>query len=436
MPKKKNIKSANNNLASDIAVTLLCLAGFYLSLHFFYQAINQSLGKINETPIGTITFHYGTAQRKLSDRVLWDRVRQESPIYNGDIIRTAELSEATITFIDGNMMNLYDQTLAQVFLDIDGGASVDFSGGGISLDASSGTKGITLTSGNATVQLEGGSVLNAVASVSDGTSASAVPFSLQVVAGSASVTATEGNVSAGSISLTEGNALILDENSQSFLPPSLTVLSPTVNAKYLKHSGSSLPIQFSWATANITQGDFITLETSRTADFSQIAEQISFTNVNNVTLDMSEGTWYWRIYNEADNYGTNGKLQILDAPPATAVVPANNAEYTYRTKNPSIRFVWTADEYVSSYLFEVANNPQMSNPVISQRSTQSSSIISSLAQGTWYWQVTSIYDAGAMIQNPNETNVSAVNSFSVVQQGDLLPSQLVLPAESGFLNIT
>ncbi len=428
---QENVQAKKRSLYSDIFVTILCLLGFYLSLQFFYFAVNRSLDKINETPIGTITFKYKTAQRKLLDRVLWDRVKQNSPVYNGDIVRTAELSEATITFIDGNIMNLYDQTLAQIFLDIETGAAVDFTEGGISLDTSGATSGITLTSGNATVQLETGASLNALASTSQDGITGGAPLSIQMTSGSASLVSEDG---LDALSLTEGNALVLQEGQQSFSPPSITVLAPNVNEKYIKQTGDTLPVSFRWEAQNITQSDSIILETSRNRNFTQLSDQISLSNANGVTLNLEEGVWYWRIYVLGQNYSVSSRLQVFDSPLPQAIVPAENAEFTYSTKLPSVRFMWSDDTQALSWVLEVSDNAQMTNPVFSQSTNNPSSIVSSLESGTWYWQVRATYPS-SIIRQLDETT-SQVRSFSITEQGVLSPAELTLPARNGYIDTT
>ena len=68
----------------DVLVIIICLAGSALSVWQFWNELNRSLEKLNEEPIATITFKYNTAQRKFSDNLVWDRLRQNSPVYNGD----------------------------------------------------------------------------------------------------------------------------------------------------------------------------------------------------------------------------------------------------------------------------------------------------------------------------------------------------------------
>ncbi len=416
----------------DFLVTIICIVGLYFSLDLFYGVMNQSLDKINEEPIGTISFKYKSAQRKLLDRVLWDRVKQNSPVYNGDIIRTAELSEATVTFIDGNVIDLYEQTLAQIFLDIEEGTAIDFTGGGVALDTSGAANGMTLTTGNANVQVEAGAKLNAVAPTADAEgNAQAGQLSLQVTSGQVNLVSADGTQT----EITEGGGVIFDEASNTFVPPALTVVSPPSNAKYITQS-EAIPINFTWEKQNIDSSEYIILETSPDRNFEEIVEQISFTNVENIALDIGEGTWYWRVYTQSQSSVISGKLQVVQSPTPVATVPAQGAEFSYRTKSPSVRFMWNEDDYARAWRFEVSDNEQMSNPLISQTSSQPSVIINSLTEGRYYWTVTPMYPTSFLGQELLTSATSAVNYFDVVAQGSLTQAELVLPLKGGFIDST
>ena len=108
-------KKTRSRLSSNLSVTfciaiLICLLGAAGNFCGFYKSFNYSLSKLNETPIATITFKYKTAQRKLLERLVWDRLRQKSPLYNGDTVHTSDASEATVTFTDGNKIELFETT--------------------------------------------------------------------------------------------------------------------------------------------------------------------------------------------------------------------------------------------------------------------------------------------------------------------------------------
>ena len=95
--KKRTKYRLKNDLAVPFRIAVvICLFGAGTSYYLFHTNFFRALSKLDEEPIATITFKYRTAQRKFLDRVVWDRLRQNSPVYNGDIIHTAELSEATV----------------------------------------------------------------------------------------------------------------------------------------------------------------------------------------------------------------------------------------------------------------------------------------------------------------------------------------------------
>ena len=147
-------KSTSSKL-SDLLTTIICCTGIAISVYLFWMDFNQSLTRQSEQPIATITFKYKSAQRKFIDRIIWDRLKNESPVYNGDTIRTAALSEATVTFIDGNTMALHENTLAQIFYDVEGdGAAISFTEGNISVTTGTSSKAVSVSSGGTRMKLE------------------------------------------------------------------------------------------------------------------------------------------------------------------------------------------------------------------------------------------------------------------------------------------
>ncbi len=426
-----NVRVEKKFTIQDFLVIVFCLVGFYFSLHFFYGVINQSLEKINEEPIGTISFKYKSAQRKLLDRILWDRVKQNSPVYNGDIIRTAELSEATVTFSDGNIIDLYEQTLAQIFLDTEEGTAIDFSGGGISLDTSASDRGISLKAGNASVQVEAGATMRAVAPVVQSGEEEVLmsQLSLQVTSGVANFLTEDG----AQTELAEGSEIVFNEESNSFVTPEIKVISPLANVKLLTHT-NTFPVLYRLQKQNADPTDPIILETSKQRDFSSISQRIELTNLDEISLNMTEGAWYWRIYTESGSSTSNGRLQVIAAPLPVASVPTPQAEFAYRTQLPSIRFVWSDDPLARTWQIEIADNENFSNPILTQTTSQPSIIINTLTAGRYYWRVTPLYSANLMRKTDNANVSTAVQYFDIVVRGELTQASLILPIEGGFLD--
>ena len=397
----------------DVLVILVCLAGSAISVWQFWKELNKTLVKLNDEPIATITFKYKTAQRKFSDDLVWDRLRQNSPVYNGDTIRTADFSEATIYFNDGNIMDLSENTMARVSLSSGGGASVDFSGGQIAVQTAD--SGLTITSGSSVVDVVKGASVTASSATATAPSGSSGKtedvFRVQVQSGSAELsTGTQAvSLDAGSAADMKGNGSVVQKN--------LSVLSPDPESKILSFEEDEVPVEFEWNS----HGEDVKIEFSDTKNFTNIRETYEYSGSDDVMFMLPVGTNYWRI--TCEDEVLNGKVTIYSTKAPSAIAPVEEYVAYYRTVKPSIRFIWSESERATTYAFEVADNPDMRNPVISQRVQQTSSIVTTLAEGKWYWRVTPYYT----INNIGLSHPSDVYSFYIEKSGALEAPELLLP---------
>lgn len=443
MKMRRSLKSRGN----DYAVVLLCLFLSFTSLFLFWKDVNRTLSKIGETPIGTITFKYKVAQRKFADRLIWDRLQKESYVYNGDTIRTADLSEATIRFTDNNIITLEESSLAQIFLDSSGSASVDFAGGGIRIDSSQSASGMSVSSGNTNFRIDSGSVMVASSGTGTGTAGggdagTGVPpdtsveagspgiLSFEVISGTASVM-DSGSGELVNLSLGEGGSV---SGEGVVKEPGITVLSPLQNYRFNNYGVGLYSVPFSVAKSGELSDSSVILEISETKDFKTLKERISLKGINQVNVDLPEGVWHWRISsrNSAGELTVNtGKFTIISIPKPVLLVPGDKEVYSYRTVKPSLRFVWQGNQYASWYLLEVFEKQNMESPVVSRRVSGTSAIIDEFDKGDYVWRVTPVYSG--------EGNSGAVDSgfssFSVNDKKEFEPPKLTSHPSGSFVNI-
>ena len=421
--KKKTRSRSSNSLLLPFCVTIcVCIIGATTNSWLFYNSFFRALTKLNEPPIATITFKYKTAQRKFLDRVVWDRLRQDSPLYNGDTIHTASLSEATIWFNDGNVMNLMENTMAQVFLSEDLTASVELEDGYATVDSSDAENGMTLSSNGMQVAVKAGTSLSAGSSAAAGAGSDKRGLSVQVLKGSASVRGADGKT----VSLKQGEEVSVGEQGAT-QRPSITVLSPTLNQKILYHTPGATDVHFSW-TGQVTD---TSLQIARDKDFSDILYTLNSEGINETDIKLENGSYYWKLDASEEDQAKTGKIQVIQSLPPTPVTPTQNYSYSYRTRTPAVRIIWTESPYATTYRLEISKSPNMSNPIIDQRTATTSAIIATLTEGTYYWRVTPYYTLNkAGFQAPSE-----VRSFNVEHKGSLSSPELLIPAENGIVNI-
>ena len=448
---QKKIKSKqNDSLFKYFVITIfICLIGAFISSALFYKGFFRALTKLNEEPIATITFKYKTAQRKFLERVVWDRLRQNSPVYNGDTIHTENLAEATVYFIDGNVMNLSENTMAQVFLSEDQLLTAELTDGYATVDAGEAGAGVVLVADGMEIALEAGSSVGAGIESKSKTSGvvgeSSLEkeevqketeekrgFSVQVLKGNAVVQSEDGT----KVDVVEGQGIAFDKQGQSL--PVLVVTNPLPNSKILSTTQEKVLVPFKWnfGETKKSENQKVYLTVAIDKDFENVVVFEDITNQNETQIQLDAEKYFWKVSvvenvtNEKVLTSQSGKLQIIKSLKPNQIVPAENASFSYRSRIPSIRFMWDEANQATSYKVEIATNPSMENPIVEQRTNLTSLIISTLEFGNYYWRVTPYYT----INNLGFANPSEVKSFSVERKSVLKKPSLYVPLDNGIVN--
>lgn len=449
---QKKIKSKqNDSLFKYFVITIfICLIGAFISSALFYKGFFRALTKLNEEPIATITFKYKTAQRKFLERVVWDRLRQNSPVYNGDTIHTENLAEATVYFIDGNVMNLSENTMAQVFLSENQLLTAELTDGYATVDAGEAGAGVVLVADGMEIALEAGSSVGA--GIESKSKSSGVVgesslekeedvqkekeekrgLSVQVLKGNAVVQSEDGT----KVDVVEGQGIAFDKQGQSL--PVLVVTNPLPNSKILSTTQEKVLVPFKWnfGETKISENQKVYLTVAIDKDFENVVAFEDITNQNETQIQLDSEKYFWKVSVVEDATkekvltSQSGKLQIIKSLKPNQIVPTENASFSYRSRIPSIRFMWDEANQATSYKLEIATNPSMENPIVEQRTNLTSLIISTLEFGNYYWRVTPYYT----INNLGFANPSEVKSFSVERKSVLKKPSLYVPLDNGIVN--
>lgn len=423
MKKKTRYRSSSSLLLPFILAILVCAAGAALNFYFFYNNVNRSLSKMNEAPIATITFKYKTAERKFMDRMVWDRLRQTSPLYNGDIIRTEHLSEATINFTDGNIMELAEDTMVQVFVNEDNSVSAQLAQGSASVDSMDSANGMRLFADGTDVFIESGS------------SVSAGMDGFLVIQGNAIITS-DGQV----VNVAEGDSFAAKNSGENL---HVMVSSPRPSSKILYFTPQERDVLFSWRMAGSVSeaengGTSLSLQVSSDRNFASSAyeEKIDCSSIpsnglsgsSNVNLD--DGIYYWRIVDSKGKAYVQNRFLLAHSYAPELLSPSDGNSYSYRTKLPSVRFIWKESAYASSYRLEVSSDKNFSSHQVDTRTSLTSAQIGNIGEGTWYCRVTPFYSINRIgLAFPCE-----VKSFKIEKSGLLERPVLHVPPDGAIID--
>ena len=405
MRKKKNTPFR----AFDLVIVLLCCAGAITSGVLFWKEYNRTLTKLNEEPIGTIVFKKRTAQRKFSDRVVWDTLKQESPVYNGDTIRTIDQSEASITFRDQvTTLTLIENTLIQIFFNDQQGARIDFSTG--SVEVFSGVKSVAITTGTSSIVVEGAVSLNKDDE-------------------SLGVSVLEGQINIDGKELAEGGILALDSGGQEYAVPLIAMTSLGSSTRIV---GAPAPVLFAWNSSNFEADTHVIVQVAADRSYRNIVESRDVTGVSALSISLESGAYWWRAFPAARGSGEpqspvypTGTLEMIPAAVVELLSPPRASEFTV-DGSASVSFSWSGVEGAASYLIEISVLADMGSPFVSRYVQGTGVTQTGLQTGNWYWRITPVFPSWVRGSVPP----SAVGNFAVVRGKPVLAApQLTFPLD-------
>jgi hypothetical protein len=434
------MKFSRSDLAVSASVLLGAAALMYLFVGDLNAVSNQGGGKV----LGTVVFKKLFATRKASNGFSWERMRNDSPVYDADTLRTADYSEATIYFDDGTSLDMSEDSMLK--LDLGGKTKrLQFLGGRISLGSGVGATSYTISSSAGTIHLAKGAKATF--------SRKADTLSVEVSRGSASLVKKDGSTQ----DIAQNQELQVDMQSGKadlvFRP--IVPVSPEQDGRLLSFAGpgtapgARVGVDFAWLTESAPQGGSqaaaagaqaeaptsgktsYSLELSQSKDFGT-SETTRATGLS-ARVELAPGTWYWRVRDSSGEESPSRSFLLDLAEPPHPAYPPDGRRYSYRRLKPEIRFAWTGMDEASSYLFELASEPSFAKPVVRSRTTTTSLAVDSLGEGTWYWRVSPVH--AFTVVGEAGSGKPAVRSFTIAESPAMAALSLTAPIDASLYQI-
>ena len=420
-----DVKDPNRNFLNSLVrngiVVLICVLGIGISLWFFRQDYNKTSQRLDKKPVGTVSWVDNTVKRLSVNRLLWDRLQRNSPVYNGDVIISGVFSEAKINFNNGETLELSENTSVRIIYQDLNTSRFVLREGEIQVETGRNPFTVSLAESAAVGTANSDFRINLTGGTSAGIK-SLNGFFIKVYQGAGTFPSR-----GGSRAIAAGEVLKLGKDGVVQPAPPLIMLTPRNDAKFLQTSNGKVPIEFQWRRqtpdSQIEEND-IRLEISQARDFSLPEGSWDLENTDpadpgSLKVDLSGGTWYWRILaSSVQEEVDRGRLDIVYTQKPMALLPADGSVETI-PPGQDVRFSWAVPEEAETVVLEVANNPEMKNPQL-QRTIKSikggrgSYSSSELKAGQWFWRVQPVFsDIVSFDYLPQ------VNSFTLVVSAEL-----------------
>jgi len=411
--KPRRVKPARTGFRFlDFFIIVLCLSGAIYCLNLFRLDLFQTINLQNVQPVGTVTIKTNIVQRRIADRVLWDRLLSESPVYLGDLIRVAELSSATLN-IDGQQIDLNENTLIRIQRAPDGD-------GAIQIELTEGSLGIVTSEEGGSIQLN---LMGRKLEAAPGTALNAAAGNNGIVVQVNEGTALFIEEGRRSREVSSGTMLALDAGGAEQQAPAAVVTRPKPNARYLKSKAEPLSVGFVWNRINLQPEDALRLEIASDRNFNRIIS-VNENLDDSAHAALNAGQWYWRLSFKNAVLST-GRFTVLDTTGITLQSPAIGSLFRYQNDLPALRFQWSEMEEASNYIIEVCENPDFLNLQMSSDMAAASFVQSNLGAGTWYWRVMPVFSSSY----EGSAAYSAVSYFRIEQsaaseEAGIMPAEL------------
>ncbi len=413
--------------ASDLLLVVICLTVCAVSLWFFWKDLNSSSTRTDIDSIATIHFKRRISQRKFDDRVVWERLQQDSALYDKDTIRTSDGAEAIILFEDGTRVDLTENTMIQISLEKDGSVNLSVGGGNVEVDTTaSKSETVKLSMGDgSSVSLEKGSRVAAASSSTAASGGAATSFTVKD--GNAVVS----NAAGQTQKLTNGEAVSVEKNGE-ISRQNITVTSISKNLRVYKTEEKVEPVKLSWQAVSDSKKPadaLVKVEVSTDKDFTNIVEE--YTAQGSSSLDVlpqaENEKLYWRVYTEdEEDKAVKGVITVIELNRMELSSPLDNSVFSYRKELPNLRFNWKNDDYAESYKMEISRTQDFASPLVNESLKTTSYTTSSLDKGKYYWRVTPYY----IVNSIGYAEASPVYSFEIEEREALTEPALSLPADA------
>lgn len=381
----------------EIQVGALSLFVFAISLFLFWKEDTADFGEGRKETVGNITFKYRTAQRKFSDRMIWQDVEQNFPIFNHDSVRTDELSEAVITLSSGTKFELDPRSMIVINLKEDE-ELLELEEGSVRVQSE---KPVTLTSGKTTIKSENQSTLFRLTRGESGEEnvIESTKGSLRWIGSNKE-----------SVVLKEGEKAKFVNDSFAQIRDEWKLLEPQDNHRIFPDSGEA-KISFRW---NSNGGASGFLEISLNRNFSPLILKKEIKG-ESADTNLPEGIYYWRILSsDRKKNSETRKFRVLPNPPVTLLFPLKN---TLLEGSSLQSFRWKPSRLATGYILEISESVDFKKG-LRQLTVFKTSISIPLSAGKYHWRVKSFSNL------PGTESISETRSFQV-EKNESAPQELL-----------
>jgi len=360
---------------TEWSIITTCIIIIMATFYSLYKSSNPNLEKTLQQKIGTITFRYKVAQKRHSQRAIWENVDQDSIVYNNNFIRTDDLSEATIHLENNTQIELDPNSM-------------------IVLQYHKGKSQIKVTQGSVLINSKGAKRNQSVIIINNKKLSlqKAISKIVQKLDTSqAQISVREGkaifSLKIGDQVIEQGESVTLDNKNNFSKVRKIPLIAPKDNSHFItNHNYKKITLQWKEATpTNVYVA----------SDIEFLKNVIkSKVNASQTTVNLTTGIHYWKIEQTLAGktvFSSTYKLNIIKSPKIRLISPFNTSTVKGQKSNTTrnkgwVFFSWKKILLANSYNLYIAQDREMK---LNKQTfeTYHNSFATLLKAGKYFWQV-------------------------------------------------
>ena len=308
----------------DLFVILLCLSGAMYCIILFRADLVHTIHLNNVSPVGIVAAKNNIIQRRIENRVLWDRLNNGAPVYLGDLIRVAEFSSATLD-IEGQKIFINENSLVRILRTTDdsGAIQVELSDGSLAV--------VTTPESGAVIHL---SIMDRIIEASPNSSLNVSSSNEGVVLQVNEGTAQFIEEGVPNREIVSGAMIAIDSEGEEQHEAGAVVLMPRHGVRYLKSTPGPFSVEFNWNRINLGAQELLRLEVAADRHFNRITRTINNLQ-SSAVVALDTGSWYWRLSFQSAVL-SSGELAIVDALGPQLLSPINLSQVFFTDELPAL----------------------------------------------------------------------------------------------------
>ena len=359
----------------DFFVSILCLSLCTVCGYLCYKEIDRRTE--GRTEIASIKNKYHIAQRKVVDSVVWEMLKQNSALYNEDMVLTSNDSSALITYKNSDtVVQLFDNAMVQIFNE----SKILVMNGDVDIETDS-EEMIVQTPDGGLIVVQPGSKLSASEDASG-------QIYCVVLKGAATIVYDDVKVKLTS----EGEpARFRSDLSYDDYPVSVTSISK--NHRVFTFDDKGREVYLKWNVSALYKNQKVLIETSSDKDFSKDVQIYQEISGDSKVLKVPVGKTYWKVYAEDKrDCCAQGVISVVKIEKPVLKAPYDESVF-YETDNlPVIDFSWEPSDYADYYKIQISGDKEF-NSILYEKDVFSEKIsLNYFMEGNYFWRIVPHYE--------------------------------------------